>query len=141
MRSWPLFRRSNKVGDSPARAATQALRPSGVDLSPILGRQHTTDPRTKVVYCETLSNPTLVEPNEIYRYEIPIGPVGVKLDTGERIRVQVTSNDFPQWDRNLNTGGPLFCEGASAAIVAQQTVLHDAGHASYVTLPVMRASS
>ena len=62
-------------------------------------------------YRESLSNPSLLEPGEIYRYEIPIGPVGVKLDAGERMRVQVTSNDFPQWDRNLNTGNSPGSEG------------------------------
>jgi putative CocE/NonD family hydrolase len=91
-------------------------------------------------YRESLSNPTLLEPEEIYRYEIPIGPVGVKLDTGERIRVQVTSNDFPQWDRNLNTGNSPSSEGLASAIVATQAVYHDAEHPSSITLPVWSAA-
>ncbi len=90
-------------------------------------------------YRESLSNPSLVEPNEIYRYEIPIGPVGVKLDTGERIRVHVTSNDFPQWDRNLNTGNSPSSEGLASAIVATQAIYHDADRPSSVTLPVWTA--
>ena len=87
-------------------------------------------------YRESLSNPTLLEPGEIYRYEIPLGPVGVKLDAGERIRVQVTSNDFPQWDRNLNAGNSPGSEGLSSAIVATQVIYHDADHPSSITLPV-----
>lgn len=87
-------------------------------------------------YRESLSEPSLLEPGTIYRYEIPIGPVGVRLNVGERVRVQVTSNDFPQWDRNLNTGNSPSSEGLSSAIVATQAVYHDAEHPSSITLPV-----
>lgn len=91
-------------------------------------------------YRESLTNPSLIEPNEIYRYEIPLGPVGVKLDAGERIRVQVTSNDFPQWDRNLNTGNSPGPEGLASAIVATQAIYHDADHPSSITLPIWTAT-
>ena len=46
----------------------------------------------------------------------------------------------PQWDRNLNTGGDLFSERPSAAVVATQTVLHNAEHASHLTVHTMRPS-
>ncbi|MEZ4665815.1 MAG: CocE/NonD family hydrolase [Thermomicrobiales bacterium] len=87
-------------------------------------------------YRDSLESPTLLDPGTIYRYEIPIGPIGVKLDAGERIRVQVTSNDFPQWDRNLNTGNSPGGEGLASAIVATQAIYHDAEHPSSITLPV-----
>jgi putative CocE/NonD family hydrolase len=87
-------------------------------------------------YRESMSNPSLLDPGTIYRYEIPIGPVGVRLNAGERIRIQVTSNDFPQWDRNLNNGNSPSSEGLASAIVATQAVYHDAEHPSCITLPV-----
>ena len=59
-------------------------------------------------YRESLSEPSLLEPDRIYRYDIPLGPVGVRIAAGNRLRVTVSSSDFPQWDRNLNTGGDLF---------------------------------
>ncbi len=62
----------------------------------------------------------------------------MRIAAGNRLRVAIASSDFPQWDRNLNTGGPLFAEGLIEAVVARQTVLHDREHASYITLPVMR---
>jgi predicted acyl esterase len=65
----------------------------------------------------------------------------VKLDKGERIRVQVTSNDFPQWDRNLNTGNSPSSEGLASAIVATQAIYHHAEHPSSVTLPVWSAAN
>ena len=92
-------------------------------------------------YRESLSEPTPLEPDRVYRYDIPLGPVGVRIAAGNRLRLTVAGSDFPQWDRNLNTGGELFGEGATASVVATQTVLHDAAHPSHVTLPVMRPAA
>jgi putative CocE/NonD family hydrolase len=89
-------------------------------------------------YRDSLTEPTLIEPDRVYRYEISLGPIGARIAAGNRLRLTVSSSDFPQWDRNLNTGGPLFSEGLTDAVVARQTVLHDGEHASYVTLPTMR---
>jgi putative CocE/NonD family hydrolase len=90
-------------------------------------------------YRESLSQPSLLEPNRIYCYTIPLGPVGSRIAAGNRLRLTVSSSDFPQWDRNMNTGGDLVREGPSAAVTGTQTVLHDAAHASHVTLPVVAA--
>jgi putative CocE/NonD family hydrolase len=92
-------------------------------------------------YRESLSHPTLLDAGTIYRYEIPLGPVGVLLNPGERIRVQVSSSDFPQWDRNLNTGNSPSSEGLSSAFVATQAIYHDNEHPSSITLPVWTPAS
>jgi hypothetical protein len=55
---------------------------------------------------------------------------------GHRMRVHVTSSHFPQFDRNPNTGAKF---GTTREVrVAQQTVYHDADHASHILLPVIR---
>lgn len=92
-------------------------------------------------YRESLTEPSLLEPDKIYRYQIPLGPVGVRLEAGERLRVQIASNDFPQWDRNLNTGNSPSSEGLSSVIAATQLVFHDAIHPSSITLPVWTPAS
>ncbi len=92
-------------------------------------------------YRDSLSEPSLLEPGAVYRYEIPLGPVGVLLNPGEQIRVQVASNDFPQWDRNLNTGKSPSSEGLSDAITATQVIYHDAERPSSITLPVWSPGS
>ena len=79
-----------------------------------------------------------VTPKEVYEYRIDLGPTAYVFKAGHRIRVQISSSDFPQWDRNLNTGGQLGDEGATRARVATQTVLHDASHPSRITLPIVR---
>jgi uncharacterized protein len=91
-------------------------------------------------YRESQSEPSLLEPDRIYRYDIPLGPVGVRIAPGNRLRVTVSSSDFPQWDRNLNTGDHLFRQRPSAAVVATQTVLHNTEHASHLTVHTVRAS-
>jgi putative CocE/NonD family hydrolase len=54
---------------------------------------------------------------------------------GHRIRVNVTSSNFPQFDRNPNTGAPF---GMNADIVvANQTIYHDAPRPSHIVLPVI----
>jgi putative CocE/NonD family hydrolase len=90
---------------------------------------------------DSLTDPTPIEPDRVYCYEIPLGPIGVRLPAGYRLRLTVSSSDFPHWDRNLNTGGPLYAEGPTAAVVATQVVLHDAAHPSCVTLPVVRGAA
>jgi putative CocE/NonD family hydrolase len=89
---------------------------------------------------DSFSAPSLLEPGEVYRFTIPLGPVGIRLEPGQSIRLDIASSDFPQWDRNLNTGGPLGMEPASDAVVATQAVFHDAGRPSRLRLPVERSS-
>jgi putative CocE/NonD family hydrolase len=88
-------------------------------------------------YRDSLTQPTLVEPDRVYASRIELGPVGIRFAAGERIRLTISSSDFPQWDRNMNTGGPIGKEGPSAAITATQIVLHDEAHPSRVLLPVV----
>lgn len=85
---------------------------------------------------DSLVEPAPLVQGEVYRLRIPLGPLGVKLEPGKRIRLDISSSDFPQWDRNLNTGGPLYAEPATAAIVATQAVFHDSIRRSRLLLPV-----
>ena len=72
----------------------------------------------------------------------PVRLIGADIDITERKRIsddlrslEVLSSAFPKWDRNLNTGGPLYDE--SKAIVAEQTIHHSRDALSYVLLPVI----
>jgi len=56
---------------------------------------------------------------------------------GHRIRIQVTSSNFPGIDRNPNTGGPLGMENAFEWVPASQTILHDAARPSCIILPIV----
>ena len=89
---------------------------------------------------ESREQPAPIRPGEVYEYRIDLGPIAVRVPAGHRLRLQVGSSDFPQWDRNLNTGGPIGKEPASAMRSATQVILHDQEHPSRVTLPVLDAA-
>ena len=75
-------------------------------------------------YRESLTQPTLLKPGQVYRFEIDLVGTSIAFLRGHRIRVHVTSSHFPQFDRNPNTGAAF---GTTAAVkVAEQTIYHDA---------------
>jgi uncharacterized protein len=84
---------------------------------------------------ESFERPTLLEPGRIYRYEIDCWSSSNCFLQGHRIRVEISSSNFPQFDRNPNTGHPF---GMDAELrPATQTVYHDARHPSHIVLPVV----
>jgi len=79
--------------------------------------------------------PDVVEPEEIYALEIVLGHTSQLLRAGDRLRVDVSSSNFPQFDRNMNTGHAI---GADAqGVAALQHVHHSRDAASYLELPVL----
>ena len=74
-------------------------------------------------------------PNRIYRLEVDMPAAAQTFLPGHRIRIQVTSSDFPRYDRNLNTGGPFGEEIRGQ--VAVNTAFHEALQPSQVVLPMM----
>jgi predicted acyl esterase len=71
----------------------------------------------------------------VYEYVITLGHTSQLFRKGQRIRLDVSSSNFPQFDRNLNTGSPI---GEDArGIPAMQTIYHTAAYPSYVDLPVI----
>ena len=86
-------------------------------------------------YRDSWESPTLLEPGEIYKFEVDLWSTGNSFLKGHRIRVEVTSSNFPHYDRNPNTGNPF---GQDAKLQkADQTVYHDAEHPSHILLPVI----
>ncbi len=83
-----------------------------------------------------LDAPTLLEPGTAYQYEVDMVGTAVVFQPGHRIRVDITSSNFPQFDRNLNTGDPLG-KGTQPR-VAQQTIWHSPARPSAIVLPVVR---
>ncbi len=79
--------------------------------------------------------PSLIERGTIYRYEIDLWVTSNVFLEGHRIRVEISSSNFPRFDRNPNTGHNF---GADAILMkARQTVYHDAEHPSHILLPVI----
>ncbi len=83
-----------------------------------------------------LDRPELLEPGRPYEFEIDMIGTAVVFQPGHRIRVDITSSNFPQFDRNLNTGEPLG-KGRKGR-VAQQTIYHSPSRPSAIVLPAVR---
>ena len=77
----------------------------------------------------------LLKPNESYEFEIDMRGTANVFLPGHRIRVDITSSNFPQFDRNLNSGEDLAT--ATRVRVARQTVFHTPERASHIVLPVV----
>lgn len=81
--------------------------------------------------------PKLMRPGEIYLFTIDMQVTSNVFKAGHRIRVDLTSSNFPLWDRNLNTGNDPAAD--TDMQVAHQTIYHDADHPSHLVLPVIPA--
>lgn len=75
-----------------------------------------------------------VVPGRVVAIDIELCPTSNVFKAGHRIRLEVTSSCFPQYDVNPNTGEPLGLHTRTE--VARQTVFHDASRASHVLLPI-----
>lgn len=73
--------------------------------------------------------------NAATEIHIDLWPTSTLFRKGHRIRVEVSSSNFPRYDRNPNTGGVIAMERKS--ISAQQTVFHSLGAASHIVLPII----
>ena len=79
--------------------------------------------------------PRLLVPGKIYEYTIDLLPTSNVFLKGHRIRVHLTSSNFPMWDRNPNTGHP---QGVDAEItIAEQTIYHGRKYPSHIVLPII----
>ena len=74
-------------------------------------------------------------PGEVYQISVDAGVTSNVFLPGHRIRVEVSSSNFPRFDRNLNTGRSLMAE--TEVRVAQQTVHHSRKYPSHILLPVV----
>ena len=84
-------------------------------------------------YRHGFDKPELIEPGEIIQYTISMRPTSNAFLPGHRIRLDITSSDFPNYDRNHNTATD---QNADATLVtANQTIYHCSKYATRIILP------
>ena len=84
---------------------------------------------------DSLEKPEPIEPGQVYAYRLPIWPTSNLFKAGHRIRLEISSSNFPHYDRNPNTGRRSGLDGE--LVVANQTISHSPEHPSKVVLPIM----
>ena len=94
-----------------------------------------TDGIIRARYRNSMSNPALIEPGKAYCYDIDLWATSNVFKAGHRIRIEISSSNFPRFDRNTNTGN-IIAEDTELR-PALQTVFHDSEHPSYVSLALV----
>jgi putative CocE/NonD family hydrolase len=86
-------------------------------------------------YRDSYENPSPITPGEVYEYTITLRGTGNLFKKGHRIRVDISSSNFPFFDRNHNTGRPFYED--AELVRANQTVFHNSRYPSKIILPVI----
>ena len=107
-----------------------AAWPGGFDLN-------LADGIVRARFRESLKQEKLMEPGKVYPFTIKLYPTSNVFKKGHRIRVDISSSNFPRFDINPNTGEPLNAH--RRLVIATNTLHHDAGHPSHIILPVIPA--
>lgn len=76
-------------------------------------------------------------PGEVERYEIDLWATSNVFQTGHQVRVEISSSNFPRFDRNTNSGKEQATATRADCLPALQRVFHDGAYPSKVTLPVV----
>jgi putative CocE/NonD family hydrolase len=106
-----------------------------VDVFPNGEARNLTDGILRLRYRNSLDKPELARPGEIYKLTIDTGVTANLFLKGHRVRIEISSSNFPRFDRNPNTGRPIADETIQRK--AYQTIYHDRAHPSRVLLPVI----
>ena len=86
-------------------------------------------------YRNSPTRPELLEPEQPYKFTIDLLVTSNLFRAGHQIRLEISSSNFPRFDRNPNTGEPAGT--ARRTQPAMQTVYHDTQHPSHILLPVI----
>ena len=86
-------------------------------------------------YRKSIARKELLTPGKVYQYKIELGSTSNVFKAGHQIRIEISSSNFPKWERNLNTGNST---GKDSEIkTAKQTIMHSQEFSSHILLPVI----
>jgi hypothetical protein len=106
-----------------------------VDVRPDGFAHNLQDGIVRARYRDSAERASFITPGRIYEYTIDLWATSHVLKAGHQLRVEISSSNFPRFDRNPNTGARLGVD--TRLETAQQTVHHSAAHPSHIVLPVI----
>jgi len=126
----------------PTRGGNTLILPMGVqDQRPVEARdddgfaRNLADGIARARYRESREVPRLLAPGEVTAFTVDLWATSHLFLPGHRIRVEISSSNFPRFDRNLNTGEDQATNARWPT--ARQTVFHDRRYPSCIALPVI----
>lgn len=93
-----------------------------------------TDSIIRARYRDGYDTPHLMEPGKPYEFVFQLYPTSSVFRKGHRIRLDISSSNWPRFDVNPNTGGPLGRD--QSYLIATQTIYHSVDHPSSIVLPI-----
>ena len=119
---------SSTARDTDFTATLVDVHPSGLAI-------HLCEGIVRARFRESYENPTLIEPQTVYEFRISLWLTSNLFKAGNRMRLEVSSSNFPRFDRNLNTGNEAATDTQTQ--VARQTIFHSPRFPSHLLLPVI----
>ncbi len=108
-----------------------------VDVAPDGFAQDLTEGILRMRYSASREHATLINPGQVYEISVDLWATSNVFLRGHLLRVEISSSNFPRFDRNLNTGEEI--KYARNSVAATNSILHDAQHPSALVLPVIPA--
>jgi putative CocE/NonD family hydrolase len=112
-----------------------------IDIHPDGRAINLCDGIVRMRYRDGLRAPEPVIPGQVYEVTVDLAATANVFLPGHRIRVDVSSSNFPRYDRNTNTGGEIARESIDDAVVATNTLLTGPRHPSRVILPIVASTA
>lgn len=106
-----------------------------VDVWPNGFAQNLTEGIVRARYRDSQETPEMMNPGQVYKFGIDLWSTSNVFRQGHRLRLEISSSNFPRFDRNLNSGDDP--ESSSRYVPATNTIYHDAEHPSVLQLPVV----
>src|SRR6266852_4135759 len=106
-----------------------------VDLWPNGFAQNLTEGILRLRYRNSVERPELAKPGEIYHVTVDLWATSNVFLAGHRLRLEISSSNFPRFDRNLNTGEDQAT--STKMLPATNTIYHDKEHPSALVLPII----
>ncbi len=108
------------------------------DVDPSGNARYLADGIVRARYRNSTEKAEPVEMGKVYRFDIDLWATSNLFKKGHQVRLYVSSSNFPRFNRNSNTGVPVF--GSSGMVKAEQAIFHDQEHPSALVLPVFRGN-
>ena len=106
-----------------------------IDVWPNGNAENLLDGILRARYRNSMEKAELMNPGEVYKLTIDLWSTSNVFLAGHKLRVEVSSSNFPRFDRNLNTGEDP--ESGTRMVKATNLIYHDRDHASAVVLPIV----
>jgi hypothetical protein len=116
-----------------------------VDVWPDGFAQNLTEGILRARYRDSQETPSLITPGQVYRFSVDVWATSNVFKKGHVLRLEISSSNFPRFDRNLNTGRDRYLKASENVnsdqpfISATNVIYHDAEHPSALILPIVPA--